>query len=165
MFDLLQTWAAIHDKHNSGAAQLLPPPEWEKWFSFRKTDKSNKVIRDDVKNAVCELDAALTKGRAWLRKDKWRLLYGRLNTMRTALEKLQVSRLFNCCLKFASRNCYFTTDKCCVLHRIVETIKRKGRPSTMQSQVLPGSQPLLLAWIAFLGRYVPLRIDARRAST
>ena len=109
MYDLLQTWKAINDKHNSGTARPIPPAEWEKWMSFKKTDKCNKVIRDDVKQACLQLDAAFVKGKAWLRKPQWLEVFGRLKAMSNALEKLQV-RVFICCLKFALRHCFFTTD-------------------------------------------------------
>ena len=90
MFRLLQTWKAIHDNHNSGASRMLPPPEWEKWVQFRKTEKSNKTIKEDIKLACTELDAAFLKGKTWLRKRDWLEIAGRLTAMSKALERLQV---------------------------------------------------------------------------
>jgi hypothetical protein len=93
-----QTWTAIHDKANSGNATVLPPPEWEAWCNFRKMDKSNKTVRDDVRKACFHLDTAFMKGKAWINKLEWVRVIGQFKAMQNALDKLQVGP---CCLHFS----------------------------------------------------------------
>ncbi len=92
-----QTWTAIHDNSNSGNATLLPPPEWEAWCNFRKVDKSNKTVRDDVRKACFHLDTAFMKGKAWINKVEWVRVTGQFRAMQNALNKLQVGP---CCFAF-----------------------------------------------------------------
>ena len=88
-FVSLQEWAAIHDA-NSGCKTFLPPPEWESWLGFRKTEKSNKRVVGDAKRACMELEAAFVKGKNWINKVEWVGVTDRFRALANCLAKLEV---------------------------------------------------------------------------
>jgi hypothetical protein len=68
----------------------LPPQEWEAWFNFRKTEHTNKTIKEDIRKACQEFDAALFNGKAWINKTQWRKVAGHFKAVSEALGNLQV---------------------------------------------------------------------------
>ena len=51
-FYLMQVWERIHDKTNGGCQSDLPEPEYKQWLQHRKMERSNKVVKEDLKNVV-----------------------------------------------------------------------------------------------------------------
>jgi len=53
-----QVWERIHDKVNNGVQRDLPDPEFRSSLNFRKLEKSNKVVKEDLRKSSQEFEAA-----------------------------------------------------------------------------------------------------------
>ena len=87
---ILQVWERINDKVNNGVQRDLPSPEFMSWVTFRKLEKSNKIVKEDLRKSVQEFEAAFSKGKAWLRTPQWASTFKSLQAMSNAVYKLQV---------------------------------------------------------------------------
>ena len=80
--------------------QHLPPPQWEAWVKFRKTERSNKVVKEDLRKACLEFDAAFLKGKAWMNSPAWVTVSNQFRGMARAVSKLQVRLQSLYCIAF-----------------------------------------------------------------
>ena len=51
---------------NNCVQRDLPSPDFMSWVTFRKLEKSNKIMKEDLRKLVQEFEAAFSKGKAWL---------------------------------------------------------------------------------------------------
>ena len=68
---VLQVWERINDNVNNGVQRDPPDPDLKPWFCFRKVEKSNKTVKEDLRKSSQEFEAAFNKGKAWLRTPVW----------------------------------------------------------------------------------------------
>ncbi len=87
---ILQVWERINDKVNNGVQRDLPSSEFMSWFTFRKLENSNKIVKEDLRKSVQKFVAAFIKGKAWLRTSEWASTFKSLQAMSNAVYKLQV---------------------------------------------------------------------------
>ena len=59
-------------------------------MSFRKTSRSNKTVKEDLRKACMEFDAAFVKGKAWMNSPVWVTVSNQFRGMARAVSKLQV---------------------------------------------------------------------------
>ena len=83
-------WDRIHDKHNNGVRLHSIDPELRSWLKFRKVERSNKTVKEDLRKTCQEFDAAFSKGRPWLQTSVWASELKRLKAFSDAVFKLQV---------------------------------------------------------------------------
>ena len=83
-------WERINDKVNNSVQRALPDPEFKPWLRFRKTEKSNKTLKESCQ----EFEAAFCKGKHWLKSLDWASVLNKLQNMANAVYKLQV---ISCC--------------------------------------------------------------------
>ena len=86
----MQVWDTIHDKTNGGCQSDLPAPEFKSWLQYRKLERSNKLVKEDLRKACQELEAAICKGKVWSKDRAWAFQLKQLQTMSNAVFKLQV---------------------------------------------------------------------------
>ena len=86
----MQVWDRINDKVNNGVQRALPDQEFKPWLSFRKTEKSNKQVKEDLRKSSQEFEAAFNKGKHWLKSPGWDSVLKKLTAMANAVYKLQV---------------------------------------------------------------------------
>jgi hypothetical protein len=83
-------WERINDKVNNGVQRALPDPEFTPWLRFRKTEKSNKILKEDLRKSCQEFEAAFCKGNHWLKSPNWASVLNKFKNMANAVYKLQV---------------------------------------------------------------------------
>ncbi len=74
----MQVWERIHDKTNGGCQSDLPEPEFKRWLLYRKMERSNKVVKEDLKKSCQEFEAGINKGKAWLKYRAWDFQFKKL---------------------------------------------------------------------------------------
>ena len=83
-------WDRIHDKTNGGCQSDLPDPQFKAWLQYRKMERFNKLVKEDLKKACREFEAGISKGKAWLKDRAWAFQFKKLQAMSNAVFKLQV---------------------------------------------------------------------------
>ena len=54
-------------------------------------DKSNKVVKEDLRRSCQEFDVAFVKGKLWMNSPDWVTVSNQFRAMALAVSKLQVS--------------------------------------------------------------------------
>jgi len=80
----------ITDPKNSRCQTLPPPPDFKRFFHFRKVDKSNKTVKPDLKKSCENFSSALVKGNRWITKPHWLEFAGGIRALSNAIHLLQV---------------------------------------------------------------------------
>ena len=79
-------------QNNGGCQSDLPDLEFKAWLQYRKMQRSNKLVRDDLRKDCQELEAGISKGKAWLKDRAWVFQFKKFQTMSNAIFKLQVRK-------------------------------------------------------------------------
>ncbi len=69
--NLMQVWERIHDKTNGGCHSDIPEPEYKQWLQYRKMERSNKIVKEDLRKSCQEFEVGINKGKAWLKDRAW----------------------------------------------------------------------------------------------
>jgi len=69
--NLMQVWGRINDKTNGGCQSDFPELEYKQWLQYRKMERSNTVVKEDLMNSCQEFEAGINNGKAWLKDRAW----------------------------------------------------------------------------------------------